>query len=306
MVSIPRSVLDAARGRHGLVVSADLRAAHIVGRARSDALNSGQLVPVHRGVYRLASHPVTFEMRCAAACLAAPDAVIAGPTAGRLLGLRKVFTENIHVIAKRAIELEGIDAHRTDLLTSDDVTVLDGLPILRPGRLLCDLAAHLDDAALESVIEQALDRRLITLPTLRRHASRFIAPGRPGSVRLRRVLESRPMWLRPVDSDIELRLWRALRARGLELERQVSVSLDGGEAVVIDLAVRSCRFGIEVDHVTWHGGRLDAQRDKRRDRMLLRVGWTIARVTDEDIEQRLDQTVDQLVAIANRCVQQAG
>jgi very-short-patch-repair endonuclease len=306
MVSIPRSVLDAARERHGLVVAADLRAARIVGRARSDALNSGLLVPVHRGVYRLGSHHVTFEMRCAAACLAAPDAAIAGPTAARLVGLRKVFTDNVHLIARRAITLDGIDAHRTDLLSSNDVTVIDGLRILRAGRLLCDLAAHLDDAALESVIEQALDRRMISLPTLRWHAARFIAPGRPGSVRLRRVLESRPVWLRPADSDLELRLWRALRGRGLDLERQVSVALDGGETVVIDLAVRSCRFGIEVDHVTWHGGRLDAQRDKRRDRMLLRVGWMIARVTDEDIEQRLDQTVDQLVAIAKRCIQQVG
>jgi very-short-patch-repair endonuclease len=241
-----------------------------------------------------------------AACLVAPDAAIVGPTAGRILGLRKVFTDEIHIIAKRAITLEGVTAHRTDLLSSNDVADHRNLRVLRPGRLICDLSAHLDEAALESVIEQAIDRGMITLSTLRRHAARFIAPGRPGSVRLRRVIESRPAWLRPVDSDIELRLWRALQRSGLEVERQVPVALDGGEQVVIDLAVRCWRFGVEVDHVTWHGGRLDVQRDKRRDRALLRLGWTIARVTDEDIERRLDETVEQLLAIAERCARRAG
>lgn len=306
MVSIPRPVLDAARDRHGLVIAADLRAARIVGRARSDALRSGQIVPIHRGVYRLASHRITFEQRCLAACLAAPGAAVSGPSGGRLTGFRRVFTDDVHIIATRAIELEGVCAHRTDLLHSNDILTRDGIPVLRPGRLICDLAAHLDDAALESVIEQALDRSLVSLGSLRRQAGRFIAPGRPGSVRLRRVLESRPDWLRPAESGIELHLWRALAGAGLVLERQVVVTLDGGERVRLDLAVASIRFGIEVDHVTWHGGRLDAQRDKRRDRALARLGWTISRVTDDDIRERLQSTIDDLVAIAARCARQAG
>jgi very-short-patch-repair endonuclease len=201
---------------------------------------------------------------------------------------------------------EGVSAHRTDLLHPSDIVVRDGIPILRPGRLICDLSAHLDDAALESVIEQALDRSLVNLGALRRQASRFIAPGRPGSVRLRRVLESRPDWLRPSESDIELQLWRALGQAGLDSERQVVVTLDGGERVRLDLAVTAIRFGVEVDHVTRHGGRLEAQRDKRRDRALARLGWTICRVTDDDVRERLLATADELVAIAERCARRTG
>ena len=91
---------------------------------------------------------------------------------------------------------------------------------------------------------------------------------------------------------------RAMKRRGIELEPQVPVVLDNGRQVRIDLAAPDIRFGIEVDHVTWHGGRLDTQRDKVRDRELMRLRWTIARVTDEDINRRLDETMQQLIDIA--------
>ncbi len=60
------------------------------------------------------------------------------------------------------------------------------------------------------------------------------------------------------------------------------------------------RFGVEVDHVTWHGGRLAAQRDKWRDRQLMRIDWVVVRVTDEDLEQRFNSTVADLVEIHRR------
>ena len=136
------------------------------------------------------------------------------------------------------------------------------------------------------------------MSTLRSMAHTFITSGRNGSARLGRVLDGRPTWRRPVDSDLELRLHRALTRRGLELRTQVEVQLDSGNRIVIDLADPATRFGIEVDHVTWHGGRLDVQRDKSRDRAVMRVGWMIARVTDDDIERRLGEVADELVDIA--------
>ncbi|MGH2478010.1 MAG: hypothetical protein ACRDIL_22415, partial [Candidatus Limnocylindrales bacterium] len=54
---------------------------------------------------------------------------------------------------------------------------------------------------------------------------------------------------------------------------------------------------VEVDHVTWHGGRLDSQADKWRDRQLLRIGWIVARVTDEDLRLRFGSAVSELVEI---------
>ena len=297
MQQLPRPLLAAVREQLGLLTVEDLHRFGVSRRYRRHLVESGLLIGVHRGVFRFGSHPVTFEQRCLAALLFAPDAVLSGPTAARIWGLRRVMTDDVHVLARRTIHVSTINAHQTDLLRDADVVVHRDLRVLGPARLLCDLAWHLDDAGLESVFEQMLDRRMLSVDVARRAARAFCTRGRPGSVRLTRVLESRAAWLRPADSDLEVRLHRALAAAGLELERQVVVELDSG-VVAIDLADRGLKLGVEVDHVTWHGGRLDAQRDKRRDRELTRQGWTMSRVTDEDIDRRLHETVGQLVEIA--------
>jgi very-short-patch-repair endonuclease len=150
------------------------------------------------------------------------------------------------------------------------------------------------------VYEQMLDRRLVSVPSARAAAHRFAARGRPGTVRLRRVLDARPAWLAPADSDLEVRLWRALSEVGVTCTRQHPVTLDRGIVIHLDLAMPELRLGIEVDHVTWHGGRLDVERDKQRDRDLARLGWQVVRVTDGDVEHRLAATVDDVIAIAGR------
>jgi hypothetical protein len=262
MQPLPRPLIALTRGQHGLLTKDQLAA--ISRRQRSLAIGSGQLTIVHRDVYRLASHPETFEQRCLAACFAAPDAVLSGPTAARLHNVRRVHTDDVHILARRAIELTGVSAHRTTMLGPADVQMIGPLRVLRPARLACDLAAFVDDAVLESVIEQMLDRGHVTMSTLRSLARQFCTSGRNGSVRLARVLDG------------------------------------SGRTIHLDLAVPGIGLGIEVDHVTWHGGRLDAQRDKARDRELTRLGWTVVRATDDDIERRLVGVADDVIAIAER------
>jgi very-short-patch-repair endonuclease len=57
------------------------------------------------------------------------------------------------------------------------------------------------------------------------------------------------------------------------------------------------KWAVEIDHVTWHGGRIDAQDDKARDRALRRIGWQVDRVTDEDVRLRFEATIDELVEL---------
>jgi hypothetical protein len=257
------------------------------------------LVPVHRGVYRLGSHDVGFEQICLGACLACPEVVVSGPSAGTLLKLRNMPTGSVHLITgERAVRLSGVVIHLTSVLPrSDWSTRPDGIRVLRPVRLAADLARFLDDHDLESVIEQMIDRGLVSIPALYACGRRLAGRGRDGSRRLARVLDARPAWNKPKDSELEVRLFRALATHGVVLEPQIAIDLGGGRALHLDGADRDRRFGVEVDHVTWHGGRLAAQRDKWRDRQLMRIDWVVARVTDEDLAQRFESTVAELVEI---------
>ena len=122
--------------------------------------------------------------------------------------------------------------------------------------------------------------------------------GRPGSARFARVLSERPDWLKPVGSDLELRLERALLAAGVPRpERQAEVRLRGGQLVHPDFLWRPEGEALEVDHVTFHGGKLDQYYDKWRDRQLRLVGIHVTRVTDQDIAERLEAVVAEVAAI---------
>ena len=214
-----------------------------------------------------------------------------------LYRLRKVQTTDIHLMVnRRGVRLEGVVVHASTAFGDDDWQLLDGIAVLAPTRLAADLARFLSDDDLESVIEQMLDRGLVGMPGLHAMARRLRSRGRDGIQRFLRVINRRPMWQRPAGSDIELRFIDELRRRGIELERQVRLEFGDGSYVVFDAADRQLRVAIEVDHVTWHGGRVTSRDDKRRDRRALAAGWTTIRVTDEDVRFRLHEAADEVTA----------
>jgi very-short-patch-repair endonuclease len=299
MATIPTTSLAFARTHLGLITTERLSADGVTRHGRSALTASGMIVPIHQGVYRFGSHPVSFEQQCLAACLAIDSLVISGTSAGRLMGLRRMPDGPVHaMVLDRKAKLDNVVIHRTNALGDDDLTIrADGMRVLRPARLVPDLARFLDDADLESVIEQLIDRRAASIPMLAASARRLRVRGRDGTARLARVLESRPAWMKPKDSDLEVRFLRALEDRGVRLTPQYALDLGGGRIVHLDGADPAARLGLEIDHVTWHGGRVDAQADKRRDRHALRVRWLIVRVTDEDVRHRLEVTADEVVEI---------
>ena len=54
---------------------------------------------------------------------------------------------------------------------------------------------------------------------------------------------------------------------------------------------------VEVDHVTWHGGNRNSQRDKWRDRQLRRLGIDTMRVSDEDVREGLAGVTDDIAVV---------
>jgi len=63
-----------------------------------------------------------------------------------------------------------------------------------------------------------------------------------------------------------------------------TITLVGSRASESDEASRDPST-IRERHVTWHGGRFDAQYDKSRDRAARRAGWQIERITDQALRE---------------------
>lgn len=192
----------------------------------------------------------------------------------------------------------GVTLRRTNVLDPEDaVRRNDGIRVASPPRVWFDCAVHVDDDRFEKLAEWVLDKHT-TAPTTWRTTRRLSANGRPGLARAHRVLSRRPTWQRPANSGYEVDVFNGLIRRGVgPLVRQHPIKLPNGISIHPDVVVVGIRWAVEVDHVTWHGGRLDAQRDKARDRQARRIGWQVDRVTDQELDEAFDATLDELAEL---------
>jgi hypothetical protein len=298
MAHLSRSLAMHVATRHGIVTHDQLLADGLTVASIRNQRESGLLESLHKGVYRLTTHPDTFESRCLAACEANPALTISGPSGGRLWGLRLMpaISEIDALINHGDFQgLRGIRARRSNNIIPEDVTVRpDGIRVVAPHRLWFDLASFLPVDRFESVTEQILDRHC-GMATLWRVLRRLGGRGRRGAARAYEVLSSRPDWQRPADSDLEFRVLRALEHRGLVLVRQFPLRLRTGQVIHLDGADPAGRWGLEVDHRTWHGGRFERERDAARDRQAGLLGWHVERSTDEALGAGFDVEIDRLL-----------
>jgi hypothetical protein len=301
MSTFSRTLNAAISRRHGIVTDAQLTDDGVDRHHRRRLVSSGFLIAVHQGVYRVATSPDTFESRCVAACHADPTAVISGIAAARLWEFRHVrSTERPLVLVDhdRTPLTRNVLLRRTNRLEPHElVDRPDGIRVASPPRAWFDCARDLDDVHFERLTEWVLDHHA-SVPTLWRHTRALTQRGRPGLARVHRVMSQRSDWQRPAGSGLELRVLKALEDRGVgPLVRQFPLRLRTGAVIHPDGADPSAKWAVEVDHVTWHGGRFDAQRDKGRDRNARRIGWQVDRVTDQELSSNFDRAIDELVEL---------
>ena len=300
MVQLSHTLVSHIVERHGVVTRSELLADGFSRREIDRASERGAITRVHNGVYRISTSPDTFEARCVAACAADPQATVTGVAAARLWGARHTrrIDEPIILIAHDRTPLtRGVVLRRTNVLDDEDrVQRDDGIRLASPPRTWFDCARDVDDDRFERLTEWVLDKHT-TLPTLWRTAGRLQARGRPGLARVKRVMAQRADWQKPAGSALELGVLKALEARGIVLVRQHPLVLPDGDLIHPDGADPGVRWAIEIDHVEWHGGRLDAQYDKTRDRRARLIGWQVERVTDQELSEDFGAVIDQLVAL---------
>lgn len=287
--------------RHGMVTKTELLADGFTEHTVRRQVTEGSLVRVHSGVYRVVTTPESFEGRCAAACLADPAIVVTSISAGKLWGFRPIPRHDVPIVMTHLDQYRlarGAIVRRCGAIPAEHVVERDdGIRVANPPRAWFDCGRDLGDDWFERLTEWVLDHHA-NVPTLWAMRRSMSCRGRNGSARVNRVLSRRPTWQKPADSGLELKVLRALEARGIgPIVRQFAIGLPNGIIVHADGAIPSIKWALEIDHVTWHGGRTSAQEDKARDRALRRIGWQVDRVTDEDVRLRFRTTIDELVEL---------
>lgn len=90
-----------------------------------------------------------------------------------------------------------------------------------------------------------------------------------------------------------LRLWRRQRL-GMP---EVNVPIDG---MTVDFLWRDARLVVETDSYATHGGTVAFEDDHRRDLRLRRLGYSVHRFSEQQLEEEPDAVVEDVAAALRR------
>jgi hypothetical protein len=274
---------------HHSVITASVLRSCGVGRSTTVRLvRAGVLGNPHKGVYVLASAKPSLELRCAVVCCAHPSGFVTGPTAGMLLGIRRMpKSAGLHFAVRHGLRLADetgvVFRQTTALLKQHTYSRSDGITTATPPRLAFDLAADLPPLDHLSALHQLLDEGRVTFDELIAIGNQLGHPARRGSGRFREALHR--LGGDPAgQSHAEIILAEELHARGVPVERQTRLIRGTGDrAVRVDLAVPDIRWGIELDIHPEHRSIEGHAGDARRYRDLHVDEWQIEPVSELDM-----------------------
>ena len=221
-------------------------------RSISRARRRGVLLDVAPGVVRLASHPETFLMRCAAVQLHTRGiGFLSGWSAARLIGLRKMPRDPIHYTvppSHRRTPPAWVELHVTSWYDpiDDRSAGPHDLTIASPMRMLWGLAAAFNQHRFERAAEDAWHLKLITPSAAADYLERHRCRGKDGVRRIESWLERATSQSAPSQSELERDLLDALARAGLPTpRRQHPLTLASGGVIHLDIAWPAALLAVE-------------------------------------------------------------
>jgi very-short-patch-repair endonuclease len=188
------------------------------------------------------------------------------------------------------VALDGITVHQAQLLIVDDLTEASGVPVTTPSRTLVDMAPAVDSRLLAKMVDHAVRRELCCEDDLLACLDRLGADRRHGSARIRRLVTGDGR----TGSALEALWLRRLRRAGLEPPARQHQLVVDGRVIVLDFAWPAQRVGLECDGFAYHSSRSGFDRDRLRDLLTARLGWTVIRVTSTTPVHEVVATVSEL------------
>lgn len=295
--SDPRSRFDPiVASQHGVISRAQLREIGMSEGAIRHAIDKGLLHPVFRGVYAFGRVQIGQHGRRFAAVLACgKQAVISHRSAAAMLGLldRAPAVVDITSPTQRGRRIDGVRCHQA-LLRIGETGTVDGIPCTSPARTLVDCAGEVGVRTLRSMFERAAAKKMLDLDAI----ETSMRPGRRGMPALRALIEE---WRLAAPIAQTARLKSPLEAKVLPLVVRrgmpaplcnAPVRLAGGQRIEVDLLWPEQRFVLEADSRGFHATDYASERDRWRDRELLRAGYSWLRVTRLQAESEPDEVAD--------------
>jgi predicted transcriptional regulator of viral defense system len=277
-----------ARRQHALITRDQALASGLSPFQIRQRVRSGEWCTVRPGVYAINGAPPTWLQAVAAVALGS-EVWVSHQTAATLWALPGVRDDAIHVVTSldRCVRLAGVAGHRSGALFTADLTTRSRIPVTTPARTLVDLSACLSPRQLASAVDDALRRRILTLPALDRCVARLAgAPGRrPAAVQ--ELLAARLPGYDPGDSDLETKVLRVIVGAGFAPPVQQYRVRISGRTFVIDLAYPALRLAIELDGWEYHQSRTAFDDDRTRANILVANGWTLVRFTSRSTDAEI-------------------
>jgi len=247
---------------------------------------SGEIVRIDRGVWAVHGSPETLERRALGALLRhRPGAALCGASAAWAWRLPGRHLDPIEIAVRRGSR--AVEHHRSRtsrLLDEGDVTERRGLRVTTPARTVFDLAGRQHPERTRKDLNDLMARGLVTTDILDAMLDRLAARGRSGIRVMRELIAEVHEKGTPAGSNLELVVEDILDVAGFRhMERQVPVHDHVGFIARLDFGDRRRRIAIEVDGDRFHHGLIDRQLDERKTLRLEAGGWTVVRVTEQEV-----------------------
>jgi very-short-patch-repair endonuclease len=284
--------------QHGLVTLDQLLELGVSERQRHHLVRSGRLRVVHPGVYRIGGADLGWIQRTHAACLSATGPHAASHrSAARLWeldGVRNVPVELTVQRGNRPAKRRGVIVHESTDLVAIDCTAISDVPVTTAVRTLIDLGSVVRPVVLETALDDAVRRKLVTLPDLQARFLELARRGRRGIGSIRPLLEARTGDAIGPGSPFESKMLRLIREGGLA-EPVCQFEVRGPDWVhFLDFAWPEHLVALECDSLAYHFGRRRLQWDDTRQNRLVILGWIVLRFTWQDLVERPSRVLTQI------------
>ena len=280
---------EIARGQHGVVTRAQLRAAGLTRAEVDRRIGKGVLIVVHRGVFRVGHRAPGIEATYIAAVLACgPAALLSGRAAAHLHRLLKRPPHKPEVLTPTERRVPGVAARRSRFIDPRDATTHNRIPVTTVPRTLVDLAALLPLQALARACHESGVRYRTTPAEVETVLAR--RPNSPGAAKLRAILRGET---KVTLSELERRFLAQLREHDLPLP--LTNKPAGGRRV--DCRWPELRLTVELDSYRFHGSRHAWEQDRRREREAYARGDDFRRFTHGDVFERPSSMLRELTGL---------